>query len=44
MIKAIGDNTLSEILRDFKKFTAKAILKAIADHKRRTKNLDVKYF
>jgi REP element-mobilizing transposase RayT len=35
--RAVGDNTMPDILRDFKKFTSKAIVKAISENPRESR-------
>ena len=42
--KAVGDQNLSEILRDFKKFTAKAIIKQIQEEPESRREWILKYF
>ena len=37
IIKSVGENTLSEILRDFKKFTSKSMIKAIKENTRESR-------
>lgn len=42
--KAVGEPTLSEVLRDFKKFTAKAIIKQIQEEPESRSECMLKYF
>ncbi len=44
MVRAEGNNTLSEILRDFKKFTAKAIIDQILNEQESRRDWMIEYF
>lgn len=44
LCKAIGENSLAEIMRDFKKFTSKEIIRNIQDERESRRDWMLKYF